>query len=99
MTNKAIVNGLKKRLDSAKGTWIEELPNVLWAYWTTPQGSTSETPYSMTYGTEVVILVEISMLSMKVLDFSLASNKELMTEQLDLLEEHQEMATIRLVDY
>ena len=39
------------------------------------------------------------MLSMRVLDFSLASNEELMTEQLDLLEERQEMATIRLVDY
>ena len=31
-TNKAIVNGLKKRLDGAKGRWAEELPNVLWAY-------------------------------------------------------------------
>ena len=27
--NKAIVNGLKKRLDGAKGRWAEELPNVL----------------------------------------------------------------------
>ena len=31
-TNKAIVNGLKKLLDRAKGRWAEELPNVLWAY-------------------------------------------------------------------
>ena len=28
-TNKAIVNGLKKRLDGAQGRWAEELPNVL----------------------------------------------------------------------
>ena len=28
-TNKAIVNGLKKRLDDAKGRWAKELPNVL----------------------------------------------------------------------
>ena len=27
--NKVIVNGLKKRLDDAKGKWIEELPHVL----------------------------------------------------------------------
>ena len=26
--NKAIVNGLKKRLDDAKGRWVEELPHV-----------------------------------------------------------------------
>ena len=34
--NKVIVNGLKKRLDDAKGRWVEELPHVLWTYRTTP---------------------------------------------------------------
>ena len=34
--NKVIVNGLKKRLDDAKGKWIEELPYVLWTYRKTP---------------------------------------------------------------
>ena len=28
-TNKTIVNSLKKRLEGAKGNWVEELPNVL----------------------------------------------------------------------
>ena len=28
-SNKVIVNGLKKRLDDAKGRWVEELPRVL----------------------------------------------------------------------
>ena len=27
--NKVIVNGIKKRLDNAKGKWVEELPHVL----------------------------------------------------------------------
>ena len=27
--NKVIVNGLKKRLDDAKGKWVKELPHVL----------------------------------------------------------------------
>ena len=35
-SNKVIVNGLKKRLDDAKGRWVEELPHVLWAYHITP---------------------------------------------------------------
>ena len=30
--NKTILNGLKKRLDGAKGRWAEELSNMLWAY-------------------------------------------------------------------
>ena len=28
-TNKAIVNGLTKRLDAARGRWAKELPNIL----------------------------------------------------------------------
>ena len=30
--NKVIVNGLKKRLEDAKGKWVEELSHVLWTY-------------------------------------------------------------------
>ena len=52
--NKTILNGLKRRLGGAKGRWAEELPNVLWAYRTTPKRSTGETPFSLTYGVEVV---------------------------------------------
>ena len=39
------------------------------------------------------------MSSMRVLSFSPNSNNELMTEQLDLLEERREMATIWLANY
>ena len=56
--NKVIVSGLKKRLDDVKGKWVEELPHVLWTYKTTPRRSTGETPFSMTYGAETVILLE-----------------------------------------
>ena len=37
--NKVIVSGLKKRLDDAKGRWVEELPQILWTYRTTPRRS------------------------------------------------------------
>ena len=35
VVNKVIVSGFKKRLDDAKGKWVEELPHVLWTYRTT----------------------------------------------------------------
>ena len=57
--NKVILSGLKKRLDDAKGKWVEELPHVLWTYRTMPRRSTGETPFLMTYGAEAVILLEI----------------------------------------
>ena len=56
--NKVIVSGLKKRLDNAKGRWVEELPHVLWAYRTTLRRSTGETPFSMSYGAETILLIE-----------------------------------------
>ena len=34
-SNKTLLTALKKRLDSTKGKWVEELPGVLWAYKTT----------------------------------------------------------------
>ena len=98
-TNKAIVNGLKRRLVSAKGRWAEELPNVLWAFQTTPRRSTRETLFSLTYGAEAVIPAEINLCSAPILGFNLTKNSELMLKQLNLLKECQELATIRLAKY
>nr|XP_029145858.1 uncharacterized protein LOC114924745 [Arachis hypogaea] len=57
--NKIIVKGHKKRLDEAKELWADELGSVLWSYRMTPQTSTGETPFRLTYGVEAVIPVEI----------------------------------------
>ena len=97
--NKTILNGLKKRLDGAKGNWAEELPNVLWAYRTTPCRSIGETPFSLTYGAEVVIPAEVNLCSARVDEFNLAHNEQMMLKQLDSLEEYREAATIRLAEY
>lgn len=58
-TNKAFLNGLKKRLDGTKSRWAEELQNVLWAYRITPRRSTGKTLFSLTYRAEAVVLAEI----------------------------------------
>ena len=97
--NKVIVNGLKKRLDNAKGNWAEELPNVLWAYRTPPRRSTGETPFSLTYGAEAVIPTEVSICSARVARYDPSSNDEMLIQQLDRLDERREAATIRLAEY
>ncbi|XP_070054357.1 uncharacterized protein [Nicotiana tomentosiformis] len=58
-TNKVIINNLKKRLEESKGKWPEALPGVLWAYQTIAKTGTGETPFSLVYGAEALILVEI----------------------------------------
>ncbi|XP_022155870.1 uncharacterized protein LOC111022883 [Momordica charantia] len=57
--NKITKRGLKLRLDSRKGRWAEELPEVLWSYRITPRESTGETPFSLAFGSEAVVPVEI----------------------------------------
>ncbi|GJU81209.1 reverse transcriptase domain-containing protein [Tanacetum coccineum] len=57
--NRSIMQGIKIRLHQEGGSWVEELPNVLWAHRTTPKTSNEETPFSLEYGTEAVIPAEI----------------------------------------
>ncbi|KAL5563372.1 hypothetical protein UlMin_033119 [Ulmus minor] len=57
--NKTIKNNLERKLNGAKGAWVDELPRVLWAYRTTCRTSMNETPFSMTYGMEAVVPIEI----------------------------------------
>src|ERR1044072_2688654 len=64
--NNVVIAGIKRRLDEAKSHWLEELLAVLWSYNTTTQSSTSETPFKLTYGTDVVLPVEFNNLSWRV---------------------------------
>ena len=93
------MNGLKRRLEGAKVRWADELPIVLWVYQTTSRRSMGEIAFSLTYGAEVVIPVEVNLCSARVSRFSPAENLELMMKQFNMLEEHWESATIRLAEY
>ena len=92
--NKVIVNGLKKRLDEAKGKWVEELPHVLWTYRTMPQRSTGETPFSMTYGAEAVIPLETGFPTLRTSAFTPGGNDGLLERSLDLIKEQRKNAIV-----
>ena len=97
--NKVIVNELKKRLDDAKGKWVEELPHVLWTYRTTPRKSIGETSFSMTYEAEAVIPLENGFPTMRTSAFTSDGNSELLKKNLDLIEERRENAMVQLAYY
>ena len=65
----------------------------------TPRRSTGETPFSLTYGAEAVIPAEVNMCSARIDEFDPVQNELMMVERLDLLEEYQEAAVIRLAEY
>ena len=46
--------------------WPKELPNILWAYRMTTRVPIGETPFKLTFGTEVDILVEIGLTNIRV---------------------------------
>ena len=66
VTNRSLLKIIKTRLEGAKGAWSEELPNVFWAYKTTIRFPTGEMPFRLTFGTEVVIPVEVGLTSLRV---------------------------------
>ncbi|XP_055961040.1 uncharacterized protein LOC126672772 [Mercurialis annua] len=90
VTNRTILKGLKARLGEFDKQWLEELPKVIWAYRTTPRAGTGDTPFSLTYGCEAMIPVEIGMPTLRVQFFDEAKNEEEQKLCLDLLEERRE---------
>ncbi|KAI5324765.1 hypothetical protein L3X38_033838 [Prunus dulcis] len=56
--NKIVKKLLKRQLDKAKGAWPEKLPEALWAIRTSYRTSTGETPFSLAFGSEAVIVYQ-----------------------------------------
>ncbi|XP_021975483.1 uncharacterized protein LOC110870606 [Helianthus annuus] len=91
--NRSLLDGIKRRLGYGGSSWVEELPNVLWAHRTMPKTSNNETPFSLTYGTEAMIPAEVGLHSLRRLSTD-DDNDRLLWEGLDLLEERREAAAI-----
>nr|GEV99759.1 reverse transcriptase domain-containing protein [Tanacetum cinerariifolium] len=92
--NRSLGEGIKSRLGERNKNWIDELPHVLWAHRTMIKSSHGDTPFSLTYGTEAVIPIEIGMPTYRTAAVDVVSNDEELRLNLDLLEERRERAAI-----
>ena len=99
MTNRTLLKIIKARLVEAKGAWPEELSNVLWAYMTTARTPTVETPFSLTYCTEVVIPVKVGITSIRREVFHKGSNDDQLRVNLDCLDESRDGASHKMAEY
>ncbi|KAM2311530.1 hypothetical protein ACFXTH_022051 [Malus domestica] len=97
--NKIIKRTLKTGLDKAKGCWLEFVPQVLWSYRTSYRTSTGETPFSLAFGTEAVVPVELEQATFRVQNYVQSENDKQLTLNLDLVEEHRNQAHLRNVAY
>jgi len=94
--NRVLLRGLKRRLDKAKGNWAEEVPRIVWAYHTTPQSTTKETPFNLVYGLDAMIPVEIQENLPRFQNFVVEESNEKRKVNLDLLDEVREEAKIKV---
>ncbi|XP_043694134.1 uncharacterized protein K02A2.6-like [Telopea speciosissima] len=99
VTNRTLLEGVTKRLKGAKGKWVEELPSVLWAYWSTVRTPTGESPFCLAYGMEALAPVEVLAMSHRVLHFNERTYVDGLQANLDFIDEVWEKALLRNVAY
>jgi len=88
--NKTIFKLLKKFISPNKRDWNEKLSECLWVYRTTARTSTDNTPFSLVYGCEAVIPLEIQMPSLRVTlmtKMTIEDNDRLRLQELEALDE------------
>ncbi|PKA55499.1 hypothetical protein AXF42_Ash006701 [Apostasia shenzhenica] len=108
-TNKNFLKALKRRLEGARSSWADELPAVIWGLNCTPTAATGQTPYSLVFGGEALVPIELEIYSPRVEE---ASNFELQQLfewrqqndnsrrlELDLLEETRELEALRQAEH
>ncbi|GKC96019.1 reverse transcriptase domain-containing protein, partial [Tanacetum coccineum] len=93
--NRNLGEGIKARLGEDNRNWVEEGPHMLWAHHTIIKISNEDTSFSLTYGTETVIPVEIGMPSIRCEEVNQAKNNEGLLLNLDILKERREKAAVR----
>ncbi|XP_010424741.1 PREDICTED: uncharacterized protein LOC104709897 [Camelina sativa] len=99
--NKVILANLKKRLDSRKGRWPDELQGVLWAIRTTPRRATNETPFSLVYGVDAVVPADIEVPGVRTSlnPFRAEENEEFLQDTLDTINERRDQALVWIQNY
>ena len=99
VTIRTLKAALKTKLEDLKGKWVEYLPEVLWAYRTTHNSATRETPFALAYGIEAVAPFEVGLKSPRIELATVEHNDEALRLNLDLLDEKREQVLRRTEDY
>ncbi|XP_073363288.1 uncharacterized protein [Aegilops tauschii subsp. strangulata] len=101
--NGLILSGINPRLVKplfrSPGSWLDELPAVLWSLRTTPNRSTGFTPFFLGYGAKAVIPTDVEFDSPRVTMYTEAEAKEAREDGVDLLEEARLLALSRSAIY
>jgi transposase InsO family protein len=89
--NGLVCAGLKKQLlwplKRAVGSWVKELPSVLWSLRTTPNSSTGYTPFFVLFGVEAVLPTDVRYCAPRIVAYVEEDAQMALADALDLLDE------------
>ncbi|XP_074356751.1 uncharacterized protein LOC141696519 [Apium graveolens] len=95
VANRIILDGLKKRVEVSRNTWVDELLHILWANRTTCKVTTKATPFMLAYGAMAVAPLEITPGYPRIEAYESETNKEGMRLALNLIDEVNDEANTR----
>ncbi|XP_042401411.1 uncharacterized protein K02A2.6-like [Zingiber officinale] len=98
VTNQEIIRGLRAQVDHAGGSWVNELPSVLWALRMTPKEVTDVMPFHLVYDGEALVPMEVKVKSDRVQHYD-EENDEWRLMDLDLVDKARDKAVVRLMAY
>ncbi|GJS88809.1 reverse transcriptase domain-containing protein [Tanacetum coccineum] len=94
LSKQVLGGGIERKIRKRKRGWKKSL-TTLGTPATMIKSSNGDTPFSLTYGTEVVIPAEIEMPTFRTAEVDIAENDEALEINLDLIKEKREQAAIR----
>jgi ribonuclease HI len=100
--NKTLINIMKKTVDGNQRDWDNRLQEALWAYRTTYRTPTQATPYSLAFGVEAVLPLEVELPSLRVAmqsDMTMDECQQLRLDELDAMNEKRLIAQQNLEIY
>ncbi|XP_042440642.1 uncharacterized protein LOC122026014 [Zingiber officinale] len=98
VANREILRILRARLDHVGGSWVDEIPSVLWVIRITPKEGTGATLFHLVYGGEAVVPIEVGVESDRIQHYS-EDNAKRRRLELDLVDEACVKAVARLMAY
>lgn len=99
ITDRIVLDVIKKRLEGSKRKWVKELDTVLWTNRTIPRTAIGEMSFSLFYRSEAVIPAKIIFDSPRIEAYKEGANAIARREDLDLVELRRDVTQIRAKKY
>ena len=84
---------------TSKGDWRCALSYTLWDYRTSYRTTTGYTPFSLSFGAEAKLPVEVDILTRRRISYDPNHNNELLAGSLDFLDERRNEAGFQMAAY